>query len=120
MGGFAGDIPSVWEQPLLVRFVEALADFARVIMIDKRGTDCPTVREVPTLETRMDDLRAVMDDVDSRARSRDSRRALASRRCSAATHPERVAGPVLFDPTAKGPGSDDYPVGVTRTSGAHG
>jgi hypothetical protein len=64
--GFAGDILSVWEQPLLVRFVEALADFARVILIDKRGTGLSDrVREVPTLETRMVDLRAVMDDLGS-------------------------------------------------------
>ena len=60
--GFAGDLLSVWEQPLLVRFIEKLASFARVTMIDKRGTGLSDrVRDVPTLETRMDDLRAVMD-----------------------------------------------------------
>src|SRR5215216_3797329 len=60
--GFAGDLLSVWEQPLLVRFIEELASFARVTMIDKRGTGLSDrVRDVPTLETRMDDLRAVMD-----------------------------------------------------------
>ena len=61
--GFAGDLLSVWDQPLLVRFIDALTEFARVILIDKRGTGfSDRVREVPTLETRMDDLRAVMDD----------------------------------------------------------
>ena len=109
--GFAGDILSVWEQPLLVRFVDALADFARVILIDKRGTGLSDrVREVPTLETRMDDLRAVMDDVGSESAvlwtAQEGAR-LAT--LFAATHPERVAGLVLFDPTAKGLRSDDYP-----------
>src|SRR5206468_9436131 len=62
--GFAGDLLSVWEQPLLVRFVEELASFTRLTMIDKRGTGLSDrVREVPTLETRMDDLRAVLDDI---------------------------------------------------------
>ena len=43
---------------MLVRFIEELAGFARVIMLDKRGTGLSDrVREVPTLETRMDDLR---------------------------------------------------------------
>ena len=64
--GFAGDLLSVWEQPGLVRFITQLAGFARVIMLDKRGTGLSDrVREVPTLETRMDDLRAVMDDAAS-------------------------------------------------------
>jgi class 3 adenylate cyclase/alpha-beta hydrolase superfamily lysophospholipase len=109
--GFAGDILSVWEQPLLVRFVEGLAEFARVIMLDKRGTGLSDrVREVPTLETRMDDLRAVMDDAGSESAilwtAQEGAR-LAT--LFAATHPERVAGLVLFDPTAKGRRSDDYP-----------
>ncbi len=64
--GFAGDVLSVWEQPLLAEFIEGLAAFSRVILIDKRGTGLSDrVREVPTLETRMDDLRAVMDDLGS-------------------------------------------------------
>src|SRR5919206_95916 len=59
--GFAGALLSVWEQPLLVRFVEELASFTRLTLIDKRGTGLSDrVREVPTLETRMDDLRAVL------------------------------------------------------------
>jgi class 3 adenylate cyclase len=109
--GFAGDILSVWEQPLLVRFVEGLAEFARVILIDKRGTGLSDrVREVPTLETRMDDLRAVMDDLGSESAvlwtAQEGAR-LAT--LFAATHPERVAGLVLYDPTAKGLRTDDYP-----------
>ena len=109
--GFAGDLLSAWEQPLLVRFIEDLSDFARVIMLDKRGTGLSDrVREVPTLETRMDDLRAVMDDIGSeRAILWSAQEGARLATLFAATYPERVAGLVLFDPTAKGRRSDDYP-----------
>ncbi|MBV8561471.1 MAG: adenylate/guanylate cyclase domain-containing protein [Actinobacteria bacterium] len=109
--GFAGDILSIWEQPLLVRFIEGLGEFARVVVVDKRGTGLSDrVREVPTLETRMDDLRAVLDDLGTESAvlwtAQEGARLAA---LFAATHPERAAGLVLFDPTAKGRRSDDYP-----------
>ena len=60
--GFVGNLETAWEQPLRVAFFERLGSFARVIEFDRRGTGLSDrVREVPTLETRMDDLRAVMD-----------------------------------------------------------
>jgi class 3 adenylate cyclase len=109
--GFAGDLLSVWEQPLLVRFVDGLASFARVTMLDKRGTGLSDpVRDVPTLETRMDDLRAVMDDVGAdRAILTTAQEGARLAALFAATYPERTAGLVLFDPTAKGRRTDDYP-----------
>lgn len=64
--GIAGDLLSSWEQPLLVRHVEGLAAHSRVLMLDKRGTGLSDrVREVQSLETAMDDIRAVMDAVGS-------------------------------------------------------
>ena len=52
--GFAGDLLTTWEQPLLVRQLEDFAAIARVIMLDKRGTGLSDgFREQPTLETRM-------------------------------------------------------------------
>jgi class 3 adenylate cyclase len=109
--GFAGDLLSVWEQPLLVRFVEELASFTRLTMIDKRGTGLSDrVREVPTLETRMDDLRAVMDEIGADSAvlwtAQEGAR-LAT--LFAATSPERTAGLVLFDPTASGRRTEEYP-----------
>ena len=109
--GFAGDLLSVWEQPLLVRFIQELASFARVTMIDKRGTGLSDrVRDVPTLETRMDDLRAVMDAIGAEqavlwTAQEGARLAV----LFAASYPERTAGLVLFDPTAKGRLTADYP-----------
>ena len=112
--GFAGDLLSVWEQPLMTRFIEGLASFARVTMLDKRGTGLSDrVRDVPTLETRMDDLRAVMDDVGAgRAILRTAQEGARLAALFAATYPERTAGLVLIDPTAKGHRTDDYPVGA--------
>jgi len=109
--GFAGDLLSVWEQPLLVRFARELASFTRLTMVDKRGTGLSDrVREVPTLETRMDDLRAVLDDIGAESAvlwtAQEGAR-LAT--LFAAASPERTAGLVLFDPTASGHRTEDYP-----------
>ena len=114
--GFAGDLLSVWEQPLLTRFIEGLASFARVTMLDKRGTGLSDrVRDVPTLETRMDDLRAVMDDVGAgRAILTTAQEGARLAALFAATYPERTAGLVLIDPTAKGHRTDDYPWAPTE------
>ena len=60
--GMAGDLLSTWDQSLIVRHATGLARFARLLMFDKRGTGLSDrVREAPRLETRMDDVRAVMD-----------------------------------------------------------
>jgi class 3 adenylate cyclase len=109
--GFAGDLLSVWEQPLFVRFIEDVASFARVTMVDKRGTGLSDrVREVPTLETRMDDLRAVMDAIGvEQAVLWTAQEGARLATLFAATYPERAAGLVLFDPTAKGRETADYP-----------
>ena len=113
--GFAGDLLSVWEQPLMTRFIEDLASFARVTLVDKRGTGLSDrVREVATLETRMDDLRAVMDAIGSaQAILWTAQEGARLATLFAATYPERTAGLVLFDPTAKGRRTPDYPWALT-------
>ena len=57
-----------WEEPHARAFFERLASFSRLILFDKRGTglsDPVAIEQLPTLEQRMDDVRAVMDEVGS-------------------------------------------------------
>jgi hypothetical protein len=51
-----------WEEPSYARMLIRLASFARVIIFKKRGTGLSDqVTDMPSLEVRMDDVRAVMD-----------------------------------------------------------
>ena len=109
--GTLADLLAGWEMSLFVDHIEGLARSGRVLLFDKRGSGLSDpVRQVPTLETRMDDIRAVMDAVDSEravlwAAQEGSRIAL----LFAATYPERTSALVLYDPTARGSWAPDYP-----------
>ena len=109
--GFAGDLLTTWEHPPLVRQLQTFATIARVLMLDKRGTGLSDgFREPPTLETRMDDLRLVMDAVGSeRAVLWSAQDGARLALLFAATYPERTAGLVLYDPHATSRRDDDYP-----------
>jgi class 3 adenylate cyclase len=111
MRHMSGDLLSTWEQPLLVRHVEGLAANGRVLLLDKRGTGLSDrVREVQSLETAMDDIRAVMDDAESdRAVVWTGLASTGIGVLFAATYPDRCAGLMLLDPRVRGTRSDDYP-----------
>jgi pimeloyl-ACP methyl ester carboxylesterase/DNA-binding CsgD family transcriptional regulator len=67
--GWVSNIDQFWTEPSFARFLHRLAAFSRLIVFDKRGTglsDRVPVEELPTLEERMDDVRAVMDAAGSR------------------------------------------------------
>ena len=60
--GFVSNIETYWEEPSFARWLNKLASFARVITFDKRGTGLSDrVESLPTMDERMDDVRAVMD-----------------------------------------------------------
>jgi pimeloyl-ACP methyl ester carboxylesterase len=63
---FVSNLELQWEEPAERRYFERLASFSRLILFDKRGTGPSDRVAVATLEERMDDLRAVMDDVGSK------------------------------------------------------
>jgi len=105
----------VWEIPQFAGLLRRLATFSRLILFDHRGTglsDHP--RDLPTLEARMDDIRTVMDAVES------EQSALLGvlegghlTTLFAATYPERTSALILFNPRARGLEASDYPWGLS-------
>ena len=96
-------------------FQDRLSGFSRFIMFDKRGTGLSDrLREPATLETRMDDLRAVLDAARSeRAVLLGTAEAAAMCMLFAATYPDRTLALALVFPFAKGTWSPDYPWAAT-------
>jgi pimeloyl-ACP methyl ester carboxylesterase len=111
--GWISNVELNWEEPPLAHTLERLASFSRLILFDKRGTGLsdpvPTDR-LPTLEQRMDDVRAVLDAVGSRQTAvfGFSEGGLMSV-LFAATYPERTTALMLFGVFAKRLWSPDYP-----------
>jgi class 3 adenylate cyclase/pimeloyl-ACP methyl ester carboxylesterase len=94
-----------WEIPHLRAFYERLAESFRLILFDKRGTGLSDLGgHFPALETRMDDVRAVLDAVGSpRATLLAAQDGCSMALLYAATYPERTQGLVLFHPVAHNP-----------------
>jgi pimeloyl-ACP methyl ester carboxylesterase len=114
--GTLADLLAAWDQPLFVDHVEGLASFARVILFDKRGSGLSDpVNELPTLEARMDDVRAVLDALASeRATMWSAHEGARLAVLFAATHPERTSALALYDPSARGLRAPDYPWAPTE------
>jgi len=113
--GWVSNIDEFWTEPLFANFLRRLAKFSRLIVFDKRGTglsDRVDEKNLPTLEQRMDDVRAVMDACGSR------RAALfgvseGGPMCAlfAATYPERTAALMTFGAYVRVLAAPDYPWG---------
>lgn len=111
--GWVSNIEVMWDDPGLARFLDRLASFARLIIFDKRGTglsDPVDLDSLPTLEERMDDVRAVMDAVGSE-RATLFGHSEGGNMCMlfAATYPQRTNSLVLTGSYARRIRSDDYP-----------
>jgi pimeloyl-ACP methyl ester carboxylesterase len=106
-----------WEIEPIRRFYERLASFSRLILFDKRGiglSDRVALDDLPTLETRMDDMRAVMDAAGSeRAAVMGHSEGGAMCALFAATHPERTQALVMASSAARTRWAPDYPLGAT-------
>jgi class 3 adenylate cyclase len=109
--GFVSHVEITWENPTAARLIERLASFSRLIMFDKRGTGMSDpVADAPSLEVRMDDVRAVMDAVGSeRAALLGVSEGAPMSILFAATHPERTTGLVLYGGMARATWAPDYP-----------
>jgi class 3 adenylate cyclase len=110
-----------WEWPALSRFYRRLAGIGRLILFDKRGTGLSDrVARIPTLEERMDDVRAVMDAVGTE-RAAVLGISEGGPMCAlfAATYPERTAAFVGMGTYARRMWAPDYPIGFTAPSPWH-
>src|SRR4028118_1272497 len=96
--GFISNLDHYWDEPSLARFLTRLSSFSRLILFDKRGTGLSDrVGSLPTLEDRMDDVRAVMDAVGSeRAALFGISEGGAMSMLFAATYPDRTHALVLY------------------------
>jgi pimeloyl-ACP methyl ester carboxylesterase len=101
--GFVSHVENYWDLPDLARWLSRLASYARVIMFDKRGTGLSDrVGELPGMEQRMDDLRAVMDAVGvERAALLGVSEGGPLTALFAATHPDRCRALVLYGTFAR-------------------
>ena len=108
---FTSNIEVFFEEPRGARWMRRLASFSRLISFDKRGTGLSDrVCGTPTLEERMDDIRAVMAAVGS------ERAALIGyweggplSALFAATHPDQVSALILYGTLARFTWAPDYP-----------
>jgi class 3 adenylate cyclase len=111
--GWVSHVELALEDPLQGRFLRRLASFSRLILFDKRGTglsDRVQDDKLPTLEERMDDLRAVMDAAGSaRAAIFGVSEGGNLSALFAATYPERTISLAMFGVFAKRLRSDNYP-----------
>ncbi|HEX9416779.1 MAG TPA: adenylate/guanylate cyclase domain-containing protein [Gaiellaceae bacterium] len=111
---FVSHVELAWQVPESAAFFRGLASFCRLIRFDKRGTGMSDrVSGAPPLETRMDDVRAVMDAVGSeRAALLGASEGGAMSILFAATYPDRTWALVLWGTFARERWAPDYPWGA--------
>ncbi len=113
----ASHLEHAWECPPYAEFLRRLSMISRLIMIDQRGTglsDPVSGSAVPTLESRMSDITAVLDAVGSeRAVLFGVMEGGSTCALFAATYPQRATGLVLYGSLARGAWAPDYPWGLT-------
>jgi len=115
--GFGSHLEHAWQHPRLAHFYHRLSSFSRLTLLDKRGTglsDRVSPNDLPGIEQRKDDLKAVMDEVGIEhasvlATSDGGPLAL----LFAATYPERTENLVLINTYARRIASPDHTPALT-------
>ena len=117
--GLSTHVEAVWDEPALARYLERLASFARVTLMDFRGAGLSDPQPgATTLEAFVDDVVAVAE-----AAGIASAVVVACNETSlialplAAAHPDLVRGLVIINGTARACYADDYPIGVRVPEG---
>ena len=113
--GWVSNIELSWEEPALARFLMRLASFSRLILFDKRGTGLSDrVADMPSLEVRIDDVRAVMDAAGSgQAALFGTSEGGPMCMLFSATHPDRTSALVMAGSYPRRTRAPDYPWGPT-------
>ncbi len=110
--GALSHLEYMWEEPGAARYLRGLAAFSRLVLFDKRGTGMSdrTGDGIPTLEERIDDMRAVLDAVGSqRAALLGWSEGGPMSILFAATYPERTSALILYGAYARNHWAPDYP-----------
>jgi pimeloyl-ACP methyl ester carboxylesterase len=111
--GYVSNVELAWDDPEIAEFLRSLASFSRLIQFDRRGLGLSDpVQGAPTIEDRMQDVRAVMDAAGSeRAALLGISEGGPMSMVFAATYPERVSALVLYGSFARMTEADGYPWG---------
>jgi len=116
-GPLLSNLDLQWDHPLHARFLERLASFSRLIMVDRRGwgtSDRVTPGTFPPLETAADDLTAVLDTVGSpRAALFACSESAWVATIAAATYPDRFSALILYEASANYLRTDETPWNFT-------
>ncbi len=101
--GFVSHIDNYWDEPGFARWLQGLGRFCRVVLFDKRGTGLSDrVPELPAMDERMDDIRAVMDAVGiERAAQFGISEGGSLAALFAASHPKRSQSLILYGAFAR-------------------
>ena len=113
--GAVSHVDLIWDDPERARFFERLSRSCRLIIFDKRGTGASDSVGVADLETRIDDVRAVMDAAgSSRAAVVGVSEGGPMALLFAAAHPDRVAALVIYGALPRFAWAPDFPWGEPR------
>ncbi len=112
--GFVSHLEADWDSPAKSRLLQRLGSFCRLIRFDKRGTGLSDRVKIPTLEERMDDVRAVMDAAGSQKAalfgySEGGPMSI----LFSATYPARTTALIIYGSYARRLRAADHPYGKT-------
>jgi len=109
VSAYINHVEHVWEDPGLARFLNRLAGFARLIVMDRRGSGLSDDGEL-TIEAELDDMHAVLDAAGSERAALFSYTAGGPLAATfAARFPERVSALVLYGCMLRAVRDDDLP-----------
>ncbi|HSC93221.1 MAG TPA: adenylate/guanylate cyclase domain-containing protein [Gaiellaceae bacterium] len=112
---FLSNLYSLWLLPAFAAFARSLGEGRRLVLVNTRGMGLSDRPRALTIESRMDDVRAVMDALEiERAALLGWSETAGTCAVFGATYPERTDRLVLYTPFARGTRTDDYPWGSDR------